>query len=132
MVFSPPTLLAFSGDGFAFSDYSLRGLTATIEPIAQTAQIVRDCNGGLMDLTDSNFQKYRVTITCTDQESPGFAEMSTGGPGIWPGSLVAVTLLPHLGSASPLSLEMMVVAPWRESLDEWNHDNSWQLDLEEV
>jgi hypothetical protein len=132
MTFEPPTVLAFSGPGFNLSEYSLRGLTATLEPIAQTAQIVRDVNGGLLDLTDENFRKYRVTITCADQESPGFAEISSGADGIWPGALVTLTLLPHLGAASPLTLNMMVVAPWRESADEYAHQNSWQLELEEV
>lgn len=132
MTFEPPTVLAFSGAGFNLSEYSLRGLTAVLEPIAQTAQIVRDVNGGLLDLTDTNFRKYRVTLSCSDQESPGFAEISSGADGIWPGSLVTITLLPHLGATSPLTLNMMVVAPWRESADEYAHQNSWQLELEEV
>jgi hypothetical protein len=133
MPFTPPTLLGLSGDGFDLSDYSLRGLTATLEPIAQTAQIVRDVNGNLLNLRDPIFDKYRVTISCTDQESPGFAGITTDDPNrVWPGSLVTVTLLPHLGAEEPLVLNMMVVAPWRESFDEWAHDNSWQLELEEV
>ncbi len=132
MVFTPPTLLGLFGTDFALSDYSLRGLTASLEPIAQTAQIVRDVNGNALDLSDDNFKKYRVTITCTDQESPGFAELSSGGLGVWPGSLVTVTLLPHLGAASPLVLSMVVVSPWRETMEEYQHSNSWQLELEEV
>ena len=132
MPFTPPSLLSFSGDGFDLSDYSLRGATVSLEPIAQTAQVVRDVNGNALDLSDANFRKYRVTISCTDQESPGFAEISTAAAGIWPGSLVSVTLLPHLGAVTPLVLNMIVVSPWRESLDEYAHDNSWELELEEV
>jgi hypothetical protein len=84
-------------------------------------------------LSDANFRKYRVTISCSDQESPGFAAITTSDPDrVWPGSLVTVTLLPHLGAEEPLELDMMVVSPWRESLDEWAHMNSWQLELEQV
>lgn len=132
MSFTPPTLLALSGSGFDLSDYSLRGLTATLEPIAQTAQIVRDVNGNLLNLVDPNFQKYRVSITCTDQDSPGFAETSSSEDGVWPGSLVTVTLIPHLGAIEPITLNMMVIQPWRESADEYAHSTSWQLDLEQI
>lgn len=132
MTFTPPTLMGFSGPGFSFSNYSLRGLTATLEPIAQTAQIHRTINGTAADFGDPIMRKYRVTITCKDQESPGFAETSSGDEGVWPGSPCTVTLIPQLGSSSQMVLSMIVVQPWREVADEWNADNSWELVLEEV
>lgn len=132
MVFVPPTLLSLTGAGFDLSDYSLRGLTASLAPIAQSAQIQRDINGNLMDLSVEQFRRYRVEISCTDMESPGFAAVSSAGDGVWPGSLVSVTLLPQLGDANALTLAMMVVEPWSESQDEWAADVSWNLVLEEA
>src|SRR5574341_337271 len=132
MAFTPPTLLAFSGPGFDLSQYSLRGLTATLEPIAQSAQVVRDINANALDLSNASFRKYRVTISCSDQESPGFAEISSGADGIWPGALVTVTLVPQLGRAAAMTLNMIVVSPWRESADEYAAENSWSLELEQV
>lgn len=132
MVFVPPTLLSLTGTGFDLSDYSLRGLTASLAPIAQSAQIDRDINGDLMDLSVVQFRRYRVEISCTDQESPGFAAVSSTGEGVWPGSLVQVVLLPQLGDANAITLNMMVTEPWQESQDEWAADVSWSLVLEEA
>jgi hypothetical protein len=126
------SLLVLSGDDFDLSEYSLRGLTATLSPITQSAQVQRDINGNALDLGAEQMKKYRLQISCTDQESPGFAAITTAGIGVWPGSLVDVTLLPQLGSATPLQLEMIVVEPWSESVDEWGASNAWQLTLEET
>jgi hypothetical protein len=126
------TLLALVGPGFELSDYSLRALSATLTPIAQSASLARTINGTAIDLSFGQFQKYHVTITCTDQESPGFAALSSDGDGIWPGNLVTVTLIPQLGSAAALTLNMMVAAPWTETRSEWEAESSWTLELEEV
>lgn len=132
MPFIPPTILAFSGTDFDFSPYSLRGLTAKMEPISQSAQITRDINGNAIDLGVALFHKYRITITCEDQETPGFASVSSAGTGVWPGSLVSVTLPPHLGYSQAQTFSCVVVEPWSESFDEYAHQNSWQLVLEQV
>lgn len=126
------SLISLSGPGFDLSLYALRGLTADLSPIDQSAQIERDVNGNLMDLSAPELRKYRVTIGCTDQESPGFASMSSDADGIWPGSLVTVTLMPQLGSADPITLDMMVTRPWSESRDEYGAASAWQIELEEV
>lgn len=132
MVFTPPSLLALSGAGFDLSDYSLRGLTASLQPISQSAHITRDVNGNAMDLSVEQFRKYRVQISCADHESPGFAAVSSVGDGVWPGSLVTATLLPQLGAATAITLNMMVIEPWAESADEYAATTSWSLTLEEV
>ncbi len=132
MTFTPPSLLSFSGSDFDVSDYALRGLSASLTPIAQTAQIERNINGGIVDLSNPSFRKYRIQISCTDQESPGFAAMSSFSDGIWPGSFVTVTLPPQLGSADPLTIDCVVAEPWQESLEEYAADNSWQLVLEQI
>ncbi len=132
MAFEPPSLLSFSGSDFDVSEYALRGLTATLAPIAQSAQIERDINGNALDLSNPVFRKFRVQISCTDQESPGFAEVSSASEGLWPGSLVTVTLPPQLGAVEAITIDAVVVEPWQESLDEWAADNSWQLVLEQI
>ena len=132
MVFTPPSLLSLTGDGFDLSDYSLRGLTAKLTPISQSAQVRRDINAEASDWGNTAFRKYRVEISCTDFESPGFAAVSSVGDGVWPGSTVTVVLPPQLGDENAITLSCIVKEPWEESLDEWNADNSWRLILEEV
>lgn len=126
------SLISLSGPGFDLPLYALRGLTADLSPIDQSAQIERDVNGNLMDLSAPELRKYRVTIGCTDQESPGFAAMTSDADGIWPGSLVTVTLMPQIGAADPITLDMMVTRPWSENRDEYGAASAWQIELEEV
>jgi hypothetical protein len=127
------TLLSLVGSGFELSDYSLRGLSASLMPIDQSANVQRDINGNARDFSLGQFRKYKVRITCTDQESPGFAAISTSDPeSVWPGSLVTVTLVPQLGSPTALTLNMIVSSPWAESRDEWAAATEWTLELEEV
>lgn len=130
----PVTLLSLVGDGFVMPENSLRGITATLAPIPQAADIDRDCNGNAINLSATQFRKYRVSLTCTDQESPrfGFGDTdSDSDDGIWPGDIVTVTLQPELGSSAPMTLECMVVE-WQEQLDEYEHDNAWSLTLVQV
>ncbi len=126
------SLLSLTGPGFDLSKWALRGVTADLQPLEQSAQIERDVNGNAMDLSAPEFHKYALTISCSDQESPGFAAVSSESDGIWPGTLVTVALPPQLGSVGPIELDMMVTKPWRESRDEYGALTAWQLDLEEV
>lgn len=137
------TLLVLSGMGVA--PYSARGLTQTLQPIAQAAQQRRTVNGALVDVSASQFQKYRSTITCTDQASPALE-------GVWPGAELVVDCVAELG------YETMTGAPAREVVasreadgftfyrprltmlvtdfsvqtDEWGASVGWTLGLEEV
>ena len=70
------TLLAI--DEIDFSDYAIRGITMTLEPIAQAASLARDCRGMLADISLAQFRQFKITIACTDQEAPQLT-------GIWPG-----------------------------------------------
>ncbi len=126
------SLLSLTGAGLNLSKWALRGVTADLQPLDQSSQIERDVNGNAMDLSAPEFHKYALTIGCNDQESPGFAAVSSEADGIWPGTLITVTLPPQLGSAEPITLDMMVTKPWRESRDEYGAITAWQLDLEEV
>jgi len=130
----PVTLLSLVGPGFALPENACRGITGKLAPISASAQVERDCNGNAMDLSVAQFRKYRVELSCTDQESPrfGFGDTdSDSDDGIWPGDLVTVTLQPQLGSAAPMTIHCIVM-DWSESHDEYEQDNSWSLTLEEV
>lgn len=119
------TLMSIAG--IDFSLYSTRGITMTLTPIPAAAQLRRTCRGTLIDISLSQFQKYRASITCTDFEAPTFTD-------IWPGKLVVVQFVPEVGvidSGHVVTLTMRVVS-WQTSREEWQTRTAWQLDLEEV
>jgi hypothetical protein len=139
------TLLSISGPGL--TPYSVRGLTQTLEPIGQAAQVRRTINGDLIDVSAPQFRKYRSQISCADQQVPPL-------DGIWPGLVVTVDCMKELSyktsGGSPARavvpdssrtegaytfyrprLTMMVLA-YTMSEDEYGAVNSWSLDLEEV
>ena len=140
------TLLTISGlGGF---QYQARGLSQTMSVIAQTKQQVRTINGNMRDVSNPAFRKFASKITCTDVDAPPL-------DGLFPGMIVTVQcavefvyLIGNSGSPfrNPVSgseytqgdythyrpeLEMMVMDV-QHTLDEWKHDNGWELDLEEV
>jgi len=140
------TLLVISGDGVA--PYSARGLTQTLEVVAEAAVVARSVNGALVNLSPPQFRKFKSTISCTDVAAPALAAL-------WPGVVVDVdcvseiTYLTASGSPVPdrtvvssytegdytrdrLRLTMMVVAPWTQSTDEYGASVGWQLELAEV
>lgn len=144
------TLLVITAMGVP--PYSARGLTQTLQPIAAAAQVRRTVNGDLIDVSASQFRKYRSTIACADQQAPAL-------DGIWPGMTVTVDCVSELAyltdggspertlaeedSATPATrtegeftfyrpqLEMLVL-DHRQQTDEYGAVVSWQLDLEEV
>src|SRR4051812_15796454 len=75
------TLLAINAIGLP--PYAHRGLTQTLEPIAQAANARRTINGVLVDLSEDQFYKYSSQITCSDQDVPAF-------DGAFPGKIVTV------------------------------------------
>jgi hypothetical protein len=126
--------------------YSARGLTQTLEYIQQAADLKRDINGNLVNLSLTQFQKYKSKVTCKDQRTPSI-------DGIWPGQVIVVSCAKELAypvGGSPQravvsgssyteqgtvfyrpQLTMMVVA-YNDSFDEWAGDVHWELELEEV
>lgn len=142
------TLLVMTGPGVP--PYSARGLKQSLEPIEAAGVFARTVNGQLINLSppsESGFQKYKSTISCTDQDPPGFN-------GLVPGQEVTVDCIVELGfetgfgaAARPVvpdssressawtyyrpQLEMMVTKFSMET-DEWGHVTSWTLDLEEI
>jgi hypothetical protein len=142
------TILVLTGIGIPA--YSARGLTQTLEPIAASAQLRRTVNGTLRDLSQSQFRKYRSTISCTDQAPPAL-------DGIFPGAVVTVHCAAKLsyvtaegpqrpvvpgseetpeGSESEFTiyrpvLQMRVVAH-NITDEEWAASRPWSIELEEI
>lgn len=139
------TLLSISG--IDVPPYASRGLTQTLEPIDQAKQTRRTVNGTLKDISAAQFQKYKSTITCTDQQSPGL-------DGVWPGQQVTVDCVSELsyltsGGSPERSVVsgssrtdgnwtfyrpqlVMRVISYSIQTDEYGAAVGWQLDLEEV
>jgi len=118
------TLLAI--DDIDFSQYAVRGITMTLEPIGQAASLARDCRGELVDISLAQFRQYKVAITCTDHEAPELVD-------VWPGQDITITCIPGLGediTGAPLTL-LAKVTSWNTSRDEWAAEVAWQLEAEQ-
>jgi hypothetical protein len=119
------TLLAI--DGIDFSDYAVRGITLTLEPIDQAKNLARDCRGVLADISVSQFRMYKVSITCTDHEAPELT-------GIWPGQNITITCIPGIGTGNDSADQLTILAKvttWQTSRDEWASEVQWQLEAEQ-
>lgn len=120
------TLLSING--IDFSDWSTRALTMTLAPIG-SGDLRRDVNGTLRDLTLSQFQKYRTTIKCTDQEAPTL-------DGVWKGTTITVTCIPEIGVGSDntdgVLTMFMMVDEWETSRDEYEAETAWSLSAIEI
>lgn len=137
------TLLSLSGIGVP--PYSGRGLTQTLEPIDQAANLQRTINGFLLDLSTAQFRKYKSTISGADQRPPSC-------DGVWPGQEVVVDCIAELAypyaetaqrdEVSGSSYEeagfvfyrpqlTMIVTGFQSSQDEWGATVSWSMTLEE-
>jgi hypothetical protein len=119
------TLLAI--DNIDFSQYAVRGITMTLEPIQQAASLARDCRGDLADISLAQFRQYKVTVTCTDHEAPELTN-------VWPGQDVTITCIPGLGAANTTGDVLTILAKvtaWNTSRDEWAAEVAWQLQAEQ-
>lgn len=144
------TLLTISGIGFP--KWSARGLTQTLEPVAEASQLMRTVDGVLDDLSTSQFRKYRSTISCRDFDLPAI-------DGLFPGMQVTVECIIELAYLDPgdeTDLGSNAARPIVEgsarlsdgyvryrpqlvmrvermsmSRDEWAAQSSWSIDLVE-
>ena len=119
------TLLAI--DGVDFSQYAVRGITMTLTPIDQAANVARDCRGQLADISVAQFRQYKVAISCTDHEAPELTD-------VWPGMDVTITCIPGLGAANGAGDVLTILAKvtaWNTSRDEWAAEISWTLEAEQ-
>lgn len=131
--------------GLGVTPFSARGLTERLEPIGAGA-LRRTVNGTLVDVTDTLFRKYTLSLSAADQEPPAL-------DGAWRGMQVvvdAVTPLAHPTASSPGRAVVagssyvegsftiyrpqltMLIVDWTIERDEWGAVTSWSLDLEEV
>lgn len=139
------TLLVITSMGVP--PYSARGLTQTLAPIDASVSARRTINGTLRDLSQSQFRKFKSTISCNDQQAPAFE-------GFWPGMQVDVDCVAELSyltdtrtpERTPVAgservdgdftfyrphLTMMITG-FSTSTDEYGAQVGWQLELEEV
>lgn len=143
MVFVPPSVLQLYGMGVP--PYSCRGASQSLAPIQQAGNVVRAIAGNLMDLSYPPFQKYKSTITCSDQQPPAIS-------GVWPGKLLTVYCIAEIvrDEYNPIErpavpgsertdggfemyrpILIMRVMNWSMDQEEWTAGVSWTLDLEE-
>jgi hypothetical protein len=94
------TVLFLSGIGVP--PYSARGVTQTLEPIDQAAQLLRTINGGLKDLSAAKFRKYKSTITGNDQTPPSC-------DGVFPGRVITVDCVAELAFVAGGTPQRLVV-----------------------
>lgn len=121
----PATLLRI--DDIDFVDWAVRGITMTLEPIQQAAQLARDCRGELVDLALPQFQKYKFSISCTDQAAPVLDD-------VWPGKRILITCVPGLGVENSTDGALFLdarVTSWQTQVEEYEAAISWQLEGEQ-
>ncbi len=133
--------------GINISPYSARGIKQTLTQIQASSNMRRTINGKLINLSGSQFNKYRTVISSSDVQPPAF-------DGIWPGLEVTVYCVEELGyltiggapdrpvvsGSSRVDGLMTFYRPilvckvmnWSNDAAEWEAGNSWQLPLEEV
>lgn len=130
---------------FGVPPYSARGLSQTLTPIQQSANVARTINGSLINLSDATFQKYNSTITGDDQQPPSVEAF-------WPGQQITVDCIVELayptatGSASRTVVSSrtegdftfyfprltMMLLDFQIERDEYGDVVSWSMALEEV
>ena len=119
------TLLSIAG--ISFSQYAVRGITMTLEPIDQAANLARDCRGDLADISLAQFRQYKVTITCRDHEAPELTD-------VWPGQDITITCIPDLGASNTTGDVLTILAKvtaWNTEREEWAAEIAWQLEAEQ-
>ncbi len=132
---------------FDASEYATRGLTQTLDPIDATAQARRTVNGTLIDISHTQFRKYKSTISCEDHLPPAL-------DGVWPGQTITVDCVHELSyltaGGSPAKTVVagssrteqdftfyrpqitFLVLTFSTSMEEYEAACSWTLELEEV
>ena len=122
-----PAYTLLSIDAIDFSQWAVRGITMTLEPIEQATSLARDCRGILADISLAQFRQYKVTISCQDHEAPQLT-------GIWPGQDVTIVCIPGLGVPDSTTGQMTLpckVTAWNTSREEWNAETAWELEAEQ-
>lgn len=118
--------------GIEVGDFASRSIVMSLEPIAQAVRQRRTINGALKDVSRAAFFKYRVSISCTDHESPVLYSVA-------PGTAIGIRCVEQLGTNSTdtdgvqQQLELScLVESWRVTRDEREADTGWELTANEI
>jgi len=132
--------------GMGASPFSLRNATQLLAPIAASSQLRRTVNGSLVNISASQFQKFKSTIRGDDQLPPAFNDA-------WPGLQLTVDCISELsyltGGAPDRTVVpnssriegaytfyrprlIMRVVSFEFDTQEYNAHVAWTLELEEV
>lgn len=135
-------------DGIGVAPYSARGISQSLEPIAESSHLEYTINGELIDLGIPELRKFQVSISCTDQEAPALS-------GIWPGVAFTLHSIEPLSfpTAEPARKERpsvpgseyqigdmtyyrpileLVCSSWKTNITEYGRDINWQLEARET
>lgn len=132
-------------DPIGTPDYSARGITETLEVLG--GDLRRTINGELLNLTPTQFRKFRLTWSCDDMDSPALNA-------IYPGDLLTVAAITELGyltaTGSPdrpvadgssrivgiftfyRPVLDVRVASWQIETNEWGAATGWRMVAEEL
>lgn len=139
------TTLIMNGIGIA--PYSARGIQQTLEHIDEASHLERAVDGTIIDLGIPELQKFRVSISCTDQQAPALG-------GIWPGKAFTLYSIEELSypTADPSRKERpsvpdsdyvigdttfyrpileMIVYSWQTGIMEYGREINWKLEAQE-
>lgn len=94
------TLLVIAGVGVP--PYSGRGITETLAPIDEAENVVRTVNGGTLNLSPPQMQKYAITIEGEDINAPALG-------GVWPGTELVIDCISELAYPTGGTPERTVV-----------------------
>lgn len=134
-------------DGIGVAPYTARGITQTLEPIEEASHLERAIDGTIIDLGIPELQKYRVSITCTDQQAPALS-------GIWPGKAFTLHSIEELSfpTSTPALKERdsvpdseyvvgdftfyrpilpLRVYSWSTQINEYGREINWKLEAQE-
>ena len=130
-------------NGIPLVPQSARGLTESIEPIAEAVSLRRTVNGKLINVAAPAYRKYRATITCGDFNAPAL-------DGVFPGAVVTVDCVSEFSTEGSPERPVvagsertaggvtyyrpqltMLVSNYSTQTDEYGAAVSWTLELEE-
>jgi hypothetical protein len=131
---------------FGIAPASSRGITEDLSLDDATKKQRRTVNGRLIDLSGTQFRKYRIKLEGSDMLPPALA-------GVWPGQIVTIKCISELcyavgGTAERAAVEgstrvsngfvyyrpilQAMVEDLSQGTDEWGARVGWSLSLVEV
>lgn len=142
------TILSISSFGNMM--FQARGLTQTLSPINEAAQMERTINGTLIDLSVPQFRKYASTINVPNEVDAPPLDGVFPGMTVTVGCAVSLAYLTSGGNGPHHRPEVsgssyvqgaytfyrpeltMLIKDVKTQFDEWKNVVGWSLELEEV